>query len=1110
MNTTIIRTGLRYITSSAVALNIRPSKIWKLCIGTALLMSGLTNSLSQTAVAQTPDRPRLALDFRGPAGRTLTLGFTPDGRRVFSGGQNKFVQLYDLNGNDGFAGNALRWEFSRGNRGDVNAMVISASQTHYAFVAGVSARSNRDIAVFDLKTETCVAAIPNDPASPAHQEASILSLAVSSDGTLLASASDNGEVWVWDLSHGPKAVTGNQVQPATHASGKLTIHDVAFMGRSLLFADRATNSLKVYNADSKQSYRAQGSTGEQITAISSSPDGLTALTADVLGTAHIFRDGKSRSVSLASLGIVHGSAVSPDGRWIAVTGRRSAGDQGFLALIDAESLQLVDQINVGKSLDCRSVAFSPESSQLLTHDDSREVLLLFETPNAANPRPLSAPAKPPVVIASRGRDWKTARFLEGKSTSATGYALSLTDSSGAVYTLDASAGVLTQGGTPDGITPDRFARGWQFGIIDLNQDSQTIQLTSPAGSVHRISIARAQQGYLTGAYCFLPDANQQPIAVAVGTRNQNEVYIYRLADIQQRPMNTHLQGLVRHFRDHSGLIHDLSVSADGRYLVSTSIDKSIRIWSLSGLDRPVQESIYGASIVQQGNDVVFQNVDPAGIAFARGARNGSHLHRYGADGNPHTSIKATEMLQMLAAQSPLLTGYLWIRERGVRFDPGPAPDDDRIVIVPGWEPLMTLVVDRNDDWVLFTPEGYYNASVAEGNRLFGWQINQGRDVSPRYESASHLQKIFEKPNVIDSILKSGSVAAALGDAVTDFRARLGIQVASQPQVEILAPEDGQQFQLGQRVELQARITFLPGTDPSRFVVSASNNARQMGVSDPTNIQKFTMSWTATIDSPLTELRVAVKETNPGVMNSLFTEKSVHVHGSGPPPDTKPHIFYLGVAVEAYDKATSGLQKLDWTIEDVNAVAESLRKHEHTARHFDSSELLTDANVSLESLNTAVRNITEKVKARNNPSDLVVIYVAGHGVTRASAEDPKMEQFYFLPANVNPDVPTVLHRDGISWPNLTRQLDNLNCHVSWFIDACESGSVRHALRDAQGPHGRTVICAADADQKAFESREAVVSNTQVGGHGFFTMAVLETLDGNSLDPAADAKAKSTAR
>ncbi|MBF8277325.1 MAG: repeat, subgroup [Candidatus Brocadiaceae bacterium] len=62
--------------------------------------------------------------------------------------------------------------------------------------------------------------------------------------------------------------------------------------------------------------------------------------------------------------------------------------------------------------------------------------------------------------------------------------------------------------------------------------------------------------------------------------------------------------------------------------------------------------------------------------------------------------------------------------------------------------LLALFVRPDDKrWVVWTPEGYYNASVG-GEDLIGWHLNHGADVSPEFFGASRFRQQFYCPDVI--------------------------------------------------------------------------------------------------------------------------------------------------------------------------------------------------------------------------------------------------------------------------------------------------------------------------------------------------------------------------
>ena len=54
-------------------------------------------------------------------------------------------------------------------------------------------------------------------------------------------------------------------------------------------------------------------------------------------------------------------------------------------------------------------------------------------------------------------------------------------------------------------------------------------------------------------------------------------------------------------------------------------------------------------------------------------------------------------------------------------------------------------------WVLWTPQGYYQASVG-GEDLIGWHLNRGLDTAPEFYGASRFREQFYRPDVIARVL----------------------------------------------------------------------------------------------------------------------------------------------------------------------------------------------------------------------------------------------------------------------------------------------------------------------------------------------------------------------
>src|SRR5262249_62319748 len=96
--------------------------------------------------------------------------------------------------------------------------------------------------------------------------------------------------------------------------------------------------------------------------------------------------------------------------------------------------------------------------------------------------------------------------------------------------------------------------------------------------------------------------------------------------------------------------------------------------------------------------------------------------------------------------------------RGARDGAGAGePCECSVTLVPGpdlVEPLLSLFIAEDGDWVLWTPQGYYDASLG-GDRLIGWHINRGPDKAAKFYSAHQLRKRVYRPCVVGRPLPVG-------------------------------------------------------------------------------------------------------------------------------------------------------------------------------------------------------------------------------------------------------------------------------------------------------------------------------------------------------------------
>ena len=83
--------------------------------------------------------------------------------------------------------------------------------------------------------------------------------------------------------------------------------------------------------------------------------------------------------------------------------------------------------------------------------------------------------------------------------------------------------------------------------------------------------------------------------------------------------------------------------------------------------------------------------------------------------------------------------------------------------------LLVSLFFAGDEWIAWTPNGYYAASLA-GESLMGWHVNRGPDQMADFYPAAHFRASLYRPDVIRRLIAVGNSRQALAEA-DDQRAR---------------------------------------------------------------------------------------------------------------------------------------------------------------------------------------------------------------------------------------------------------------------------------------------------------------------------------------------------
>lgn len=401
-------------------------------------------------------------------------------------------------------------------------------------------------------------------------------------------------------------------------------------------------------------------------------------------------------------------------------------------------------------------------------------------------------------------------------------------------------------------------------------------------------------------------------------------------------------------------------------------------------------------------------------------------------------------------------------------------------------------------WVLWTPSGYYDASV-DGEDLIGWHVNNGPDQAADFYSAWHFRNRYRRPAVVELILETLDEAEAVRRANVVAKLKAvppppPVQETLPPTVTVLDPADGTRFDTPSvRVRVNVRSPSGAKVDRIRALVDGQALGKSRGVLfEGSATGTRTRDFTETLDVPVPP-RDCLVEIVAEAGGRSSEPAALRLKWSKPVPVATTRLFVLAVGVSSYKDPA---YKLDFAAKDATDVARAFKGLEGRRYKSVDTTVLRDADATHGSILDALDQLKTKVR----DDDFVVLFLAGHGINDG--------EYYFLPhdADLGRKYSTLLSQNQIQGVLL-----DLPGRVLLFLDTCRAGSLmasglaqnEQALRQridvtnfvnamTYSNTGVVVYSASSAREFSLESSE--------WKNGIFTRVLVEGLagaaDGNS--------------
>jgi hypothetical protein len=505
----------------------------------------------------------------------------------------------------------------------------------------------------------------------------------------------------------------------------------------------------------------------------------------------------------------------------------------------------------------------------------------------------------------------------------------------------------------------------------------------------------------------------------------------------------------------------------------------------------------------QYKDLSLKRVSPSRLALQRSEETVHELkpppsslggiNTYSFVGDKYVAVGQANGLYLLETESGKLVRTF--QGAGAIRGVAPAPGKDYFVAggideilrvyTPERDAPLLLLYVCGDDWIAWTPEGYYAASPA-GERLMGWQVSGDPMQLPTFYAAAQFRKSLYRPDVIRRLLQTHDVAKAL--ELADREKGQGskpvdVEQVLPPRIDILEPAVTNLHVTEAKLTVKA-IAHSVGEHPVTGLqllldgrpYEGQRGLRAVPVPEMGAVEK---QWTVLLSPGSHHLTVvarsAVSSSRSHTIDVLYEPAA-----APDPKDLRSSLYLLGIGINRYP----GDLKLNYAVQDARELLQAFSKQSKPLFRDVQSQLLVDH----EATRTAILDKLGWLKKEMKPHDVAVIFYAGHGHRDAQG------RFYLLSINMDPDR---LDETTVTGEELKKRLADLPGRVLLLMDACHAGAIGGrgkglsitddlARELSDDDCGVIVMCAAMGSEESSEN-----SDEQ---HGFFTLALLEGLKG----------------
>ncbi|MFY0687418.1 MAG: caspase family protein [Cyclobacteriaceae bacterium] len=420
------------------------------------------------------------------------------------------------------------------------------------------------------------------------------------------------------------------------------------------------------------------------------------------------------------------------------------------------------------------------------------------------------------------------------------------------------------------------------------------------------------------------------------------------------------------------------------------------------------------------------------------------------------------------------------------------------------EPFASLYLENENEWVLWTADGYFK-SMGDGSGQFGWLLENKGSFASLFTGDQFFSILYQPDDVHKSIQSQISVNALLAKNgerafALDKIQRIAAALFDQP----YSHQNGKGFILtkkknvyksdNSKVTIQASV-FDGGSGIAEVSIFQNTKLISSDNDFSTSQEKYQKEYEVNLLPGLNRFKIVAK--NLQGIESRADAQTINYTG-----DIKAaadlHVLNVGI-----DKYLNPNYNLNYAFSDASAFSTQIANG--AGNIFENVYIhgVYDRDATKVKIISKFKEIASYAK----PQDVFVFYYAGHGTIDL---DNATQSYFLVPSDVTQlyGQSQILEKKAISAAELKQLFAQIPAQKQLILlDACHSGGATEYFAMRGSPQEKAIVQLARSSGTvmlaASGSQQYAIEFDQLG-HGVFTYSLLEGLSGKADGGEKDGK------